>query len=237
MTPHDTALLLDRVRQHRPRVHCLMNSVVQKFVADGLAALHARPSMTASPEEIADFATGADALLVNLGTLDTQRRAVIATAVGVMRQRARPWLLDPVHCDASPTRRAFAQDLLAQAPAVLRGNGGEVATLTPPAGVVRVTSGAVDLVACGARQLRVANGHPWMAQVTGTGCLSGAVIAAFLTVEPDALRAASAAMLVLGVAAELAGEQARGPGTFEPAFLDALAGLGAADLLNRGRIT
>jgi hydroxyethylthiazole kinase len=64
------AASLALVRQQRPRVHCLMNTVVQKFVADGLAALGAIPSMTSALEEVKAFAQRADALVVNLGTLD-----------------------------------------------------------------------------------------------------------------------------------------------------------------------
>jgi len=76
-----------------------------------------------------------------------------------------------------------------------------------------------------------------MARVTGTGCLSGAVIAAFLAVEDDRHIAAAAAMLALGVAAENAAGHASGPGSFEPALLDALAALDGRDIIERARVT
>jgi hydroxyethylthiazole kinase len=38
-------------------------------------------------------------------------------------------------------------------------------------------------------------------------------------------------MVVFGIAAEMAGETATGPGSFEPALLDALANLGGAHIL------
>jgi hydroxyethylthiazole kinase len=88
-----------------------------------------------------------------------------------------------------------------------------------------------------ATTVTISSGHPLMAAVTGTGCLSGAVLAAFLAVEPkQPLQAAASAFLVIGVAAEMAARQARGPGTFEPAFLDALAAVDANDLAAMGRI-
>lgn len=232
----DAAAALARLRQTRPRIHVIMNTVVQKLVADGLSALGAIPSMTTSQEEIAGFVAKADALAVNLGTLDAARRIAIGLALDAAKEKALPWALDPAHCDYSPPRAAFAQELLARNPAVLRANIAEHELLAVPENVVSVRTGATDHVMFSGQALAVENGHPWTAVVTGTGCLSGAIIAAFLAVEPDAFIAASAAMLVTGVAAELAAPQARGPGSFEPAFLDALAALRPDDLLHHAKV-
>lgn len=234
--PQRAAGLLDEMRRRRPRVHCLMNGVVPKFVADGLSALGAIPSMTSSPEEVGHFVAKADALLVNLGTLDAQRREAIGIAVDVAGEKGRPWALDPAHCDYSPPRAAFAQDLLKPGPSVLRANAAEYDLLSVPAEVVAVRTGKADRIARQGTALSVANGHPLTAVVTGTGCLSGAVIAAFLAIEADPLIAASAAMLVFGIAAEMAGKTATGPGSFEPALLDALAGIEARHILQFARI-
>jgi hydroxyethylthiazole kinase len=228
--------LLERLRTRRPRVHCLMNSVVQKLVADGLSALGAVPSMTSSVEEVADFVRKADALAVNLGTLDAARRQAIELALAAADEARRPWVLDPAHCDYSPGRAAFAQELLARRPAVLRANPTEHTLLSVPRDVIGVVTGDHDRIVGSGRSVAVANGHRWMAEVTGTGCLSGAVAAAFLGVADEPFAAAAAAMLALGVAAELAAPNARGPGTFEPALLDALAALTPHDIIEHGRI-
>jgi hydroxyethylthiazole kinase len=235
--PTQAAGMLQRLRDARPRVHCLMNTVVQKLVADGLSALGAIPSMTSSVEEVSAFVAKADALVVNLGTLDERRRQAIRLALDTADEYAKPWVLDPAHCDYSPPRAAFAQDLLARGPAVLRANASEFALLEVPAPVIGVHTGAIDLVRHGDRSLAIENGHALTAKVTGTGCLSGAVIAAFLAVERDAFQAAAAAMLVVGVAAESAAETARGPGSFEPALLDALYRLDPAGIARRARVS
>ena len=69
------ATVLRRIREHAPRVHCITNTVAQQFTTNVLLAAGAVPSMTLSPQEIGGFVAGADALLVNLGTFDAERRA------------------------------------------------------------------------------------------------------------------------------------------------------------------
>src|ERR1700683_2220023 len=85
--------VLARIRERRPRVHCITNTVAQQYTANMLLAAGAVPSMTISGEEIASFIAGAHALLVNLGTFDAERRAAIDIALGAMHI---PWVLDPV---------------------------------------------------------------------------------------------------------------------------------------------
>src|ERR1700730_1727989 len=96
-----TADVLTRIKSRAPRVHCITNSVAQAYTANMLLAAGAIPSMTIAREEVAAFVAGADALLVNLGTFDAERRAAIDVALGAMgqggmEQRRMPWVLDPV---------------------------------------------------------------------------------------------------------------------------------------------
>lgn len=233
-SPAIVADVLARLRTRRPRVHAITNTVVQTRTADGLTALGAVPSMTVDPEEIAEVAGAADALLVNLGTLDRDRRAAIAVAVEHFARSSRPFVLDPVKCDIASRRLVLARELLTQGPALVRANAAEMRALSPAG--ARLETGAVDVVSHGSRRIEVANGHPWLADVTGTGCLSGAMAAAFLAVEPDPLVAGVATAVVLGLAAEIAAERSGGPGTFSVHLLDALAMLSADHILERARI-
>src|SRR5580704_15833883 len=93
--PAIAADVLARIRARRPRVHCITNAVAQNFSANMLLAAGAVPSMTIAADEIAEFVSRADALLVNLGTLDPERRAAIELAVTTAGARV-PWVLDPV---------------------------------------------------------------------------------------------------------------------------------------------
>jgi hydroxyethylthiazole kinase len=68
------------------------------------------------------------------------------------------------------------------------------------------------------------------------GCLSGAIMAAFLALGADPFEAVTAALAVTAVAGEIAAETAAGPGSFVPAFLDQLYGLDAAGFAARARL-
>lgn len=228
--------LLERVRTRGPQVHVLTSTVAQPLSANLLLAVGANPSMSAAPGEIEAFARRTAALVANLGMLDDARRAALTGALPILAERATPWVLDPVKVERSPARLAFARELLAFTPSVIRANAAEMAALAPDDGPVRATTGAFDRIEAGERALALANGHPLMTRVTAAGCAATGLVAAFLAVEPDAFAAAAAALLVFGVAGEIAGEHARGPGSFAVALLDAIAGLDAAAIAARARL-
>ena len=248
--PQIAAALLDRLRARGPRVHCITNTVAQNFTANVLLAAGCVPSMTLSAEEIAAFVAGADALLVNLGTFDRERREATEIAVTTATQNNVPWVLDPVFIDRTPPRAAFARVLVARAPKLVRLNRAEFAELaggdpTPAAlaayardkKTVIGLSGETDLVSDGERLATIANGHPLMTKVTAMGCAASALAAACLGVEQDAWRATASALVIIGVAGELAAAKAEGPGSFAVAIIDALHNLDGQTLIARARVT
>ena len=237
------AAVLGRVRDGRPKVHCLTSPVALELSANALLAVGAAPSLTRHASGVRDFVAATDVLVVNLGMLEPAREDAARAAAEAAHLLGRPWLLDPVKVELSGERLAFARRLLASGPAVVRGNGAEIAALggedparlaaTIPTVVAR--TGAEDLVTDGARHATIANGSELMDLVTAVGCAASALAGAFLAVEPDPWRAAVAALLVVGVAGEVAAERARGPGSFAVEFLDALHRLDEPALLERAR--
>ena len=236
--------VLDAVRGRRPRVHCLTNSVARAFTANVLLAIGAVPSMSHDAPEVSAFVENADALLVNLGTLDAAMRAAMMAAIGVAETRGLPWVLDPVFADRSAARAAHADELLARRPAALRLNEAEAAALgagnldaARRAGTIVALSGKTDRISGPHATCDIDLGDPLMRQVTAMGCALGAVIAAFLGVSDDRFDGVCAAVHIFGAAGSLAGTQASGPGSFVPAFVDALFSLDARSLAEteRGR--
>ncbi len=231
------ALAFSRLRGRAPRVHAITSPVAAERTANTLLALGAIPTLTVNPEEIAAFVTGADAVLVNLGMMDPLRMEAAGRAFVEARTRKRPLVLDPVFTNLSGPRGAFARDLLTFRPTVLKANTSEseLAALVPP-DTVTVTTGAIDVVRANGQTMKVHNGHPLAAQVTAMGCALGAVIAALLVVEENAMLAAATALLAYGIAGERAGARSAGPGSFAVAFLDELAALHPADIERHGKL-
>ena len=76
-----------------------------------------------------------------------------------------------------------------------------------------------------------------MTRVTGVGCAQGAVVAAFCAVSGgDWFSAAATAALATAVAGDMAAEKAKFPGSFQIAFLDALAEIDGKVLRERARL-
>jgi hydroxyethylthiazole kinase len=256
---------LRRLRERKPLVHQITNYVVMNETANTTLALGALPVMAHAREEVEEMVRLAGALVLNIGTLSPHWVEAMllagkeANAVGV------PVVLDPVGAGATTYRTETAKRILGEVDvAVLRGNQGEVATLVGVAaevrgvesietggdpaelaraaaanlGVVASVTGAVDHVSDGRRSISVENGHPLLASVTGTGCMSSAITGCFLAAKrDDPLAAAAEALVAFGVAGEDAAHGAKGPGTFHVNLYDALAALDPDELDARARVS
>jgi hydroxyethylthiazole kinase len=232
--------------------------------ANATLALGALPVMAHAREEVEEMVGLARALVLNIGTLAPHWVGAMALAGKAANTRGIPVVLDPVGAGATVYRTETARRLLDEVDVtVLRGNAGEVGTLVGAAaevrgvesieaggeaaelaheaartlGVVASVTGAVDHVSDGARVLAIANGHPLLAAVTGTGCMSSTITGCFLAVRPNApLEAAAEALVAFGVAGEDAAREAKGPGTFHAGLYDALAALDPEAIDGRSRV-
>lgn len=249
------APILQQFRRQSPLVHCMTNDVVQTLTANVLLALNASPAMVIDAEEAAQFSAVADALLINVGTLTHDRKQAMQAAVLAANQAGTPWTLDPVAVGALTLRTVFCKQLLAQSPAVVRGNASEILSLAQQAAggcgvdslhsaeaalqaaqqlakafdTCVVVTGEVDYVTDGQRTWAITGGSPLMTRVVGTGCALSAVVAAFACLPGDRLINIACACRVMALAGEKAAQDADGPGSFAPAFLDALWTLEAPD--------
>src|SRR5215470_4630679 len=127
--PSIAAEILARLRKRRPRVHCITNPVAQNFTANMLLAAGTIPSMTVAPEEVASFVASSEALLVNLGMFDAERREAIEIGIEEAMEEGVPWVLDPVYVDRARARAAFARTIITKYPRVIRLNAAEFASL------------------------------------------------------------------------------------------------------------
>lgn len=239
---------LELLRKRHPLVHCLTNGVVKNFTANVLLAIGAAPAMVEHPREAGDFTAVADALLVNVGTLDEPQMNAMREAVDAARTARKPWVLDPVAVGALGVRTSFARELLTGSPRLIRGNASEIMALAGRSGHGRgvdsgdateaaldaartlalltkgavLTTGPTDYATDGRESASCRSGHVLLTRVTGVGCAQGAIAAACCAVAPSPLIAAATSAVLMGVAGDRAARVSTRPGTFAVALLDAL---------------
>ena len=225
---------LARLKQARPRVHVIIGAITAPFVVDVLAAIGAQPTVTHEPDQAAEFAAGAESLLINLAQLDTPRMQGALAAIEAIERRALSWLLDPAMVHRSQTRLAFARRLLAHAPTVIKLNPDELKALNDgdedPAALALKTGSVV--FATGARPCLTNGGItmplpglPQLAGHVGYGCALGAITAAFLAKHVPQT-AIQEAYMAFSLAAGRAKAASAGPASLRIAFVDALWRLG-----------
>ena len=187
--PKRASELLRRVRDQKPMVHHLTNDVVTNLTANVTLCLGAAPVMAPCEREVEEMVSFAGALLLNIGTLNDDLVRSMIKAGEKANELGIPVILDPVGAGATALRTESALEIVKKVKlTVLRGNAGEVLTLAGAGGKVRgvdsleevggrdeaisafakeqglvvAVTGPVDLVADGARKLKVKNGHEIM---------------------------------------------------------------------------
>ncbi len=263
IAPERIGALLGRIRDQRPLVHHITNPVTAGDVANVTLALGAAPVMAQAVEEVGEVVAQAGALVLNTGTLTTAAADAMVRAGRRANALDIPVVLDPVGAGTSSFRSSQIHRLLGEVRCTgVRGNAGEVAALTGSSGTVRgvdatakvgdvadqarglarqsgatvAATGVEDVVTDGTAAVRISNGHPLLARITGSGCMATAVVAAAVAVEPDPFAAAVMGLLCFEIAAELAAMRAAGPGTFRAELIDAIAGLDGAVIARRARV-
>jgi len=113
--PIDAAALwadLQAVRRQAPLVHNITNFVVMNYSANALLAVGASPVMAHAKQEVKDMVGIAQALVLNIGTLEPDWVEAMLLALQAARTRGVPVVLDPVGAGATPYRNAAIAELL-----------------------------------------------------------------------------------------------------------------------------
>ena len=246
--------LLTRLRQQRPLVHHITNNVTVNECANITLCMGGLPVMAYAAEEVAQMASAAGALVLNIGTLSLEQVEAMIIAGKKANQEGIPVVLDPVGVGATDLRTESAGRILREVKVtVIKGNKAEVSILAGSGGQIKgvesvgeysdimqtaktlarrencivVVTGPEDIITDGQKLLLVANGHPLMGSVVGTGCMTASVLGCFLAISKDRLEASAAAMAAFGLAGELAARSpvVLGPGTYKAALFDAASAL------------
>ena len=240
------------VRTKSPLVHSITNYVVMNNSANALLSIGASPVMAHWKDEMEEMTAIAGALVINIGTLDTEWIEGMKAAGLAASRRGTPIVLVPVGAGATSQRTNAAWEIINLChPTIIRGNGSEIMALVDAnvkskgvdssassddalsaakklaaeTGAVVVISGETDYITNGTDVFTVEGGNPIMTSVTGMGCTATALVGAFAAVEADTMVAATAAMAVMSLAGERAAVNARGNGSMQMHFLDELYNL------------
>ncbi|EFU42166.1 Hydroxyethylthiazole kinase [Paenibacillus vortex V453] len=232
----EVSALLSKVQQTGPLVHNMTNVVVTNFTANGLYALGASPVMAYAPEEVADMAAIAGAVVLNIGTLNRELVDAMITAGQSANAHGVPILLDPVGAGATRLSDGVgAADTCREVKvSLVRGNAAEVAHLVGEAREIKgvdagssgdlgnaelavraareldtmvVITGKEDVITDGTDVRIITGGHALLTKVTGAGCLLTSVLGAFAAVESNMLLAGTAGLAFYGAAASRAAER------------------------------
>ncbi len=252
------------IREKRPMIHHITNYVVMNVTANVTLAMGASPVMAHANEEVEDMVVFASAHVLNPGTLSPHWITAMLKSGKKAKELGIPIILDPVGAGATSLRTDTCMQILEEVrPDVIRGNqaevmilGGEDAqiqgvdsletgeapveafkALARKTGAVICVTGPIDHVTDGETTFRIENGHSMMGNVTGTGCSASTAVAVYCAAGGATAEACAMGLAVFGACGELAGEECRGPGSFQVAILDALYNAPSRNLGKRLRIS
>jgi len=249
-----------RIRKSKPLVLNITNYVVANTTANALLALGASPIMSFAKEEAEELVDLASAVVINTGTLNMKDSETMSAAWFAADKIKRPVVFDPVGIGASRFRANTILSLLSKhRPTIIRGNASEIMTLAGKSGKSRgvdstqssttailgakalsqvygsivCASGEHDIISNETDVFRISGGHEMMPFVTGLGCTSTALCAAFLAVNDDPFAATVHAMGTMAIAGAMAAEKSDGPGSLQLNLYDALYAMAESDVESR----
>ncbi len=250
--------LVEQVRQQNPVVLTIANMVTPDKVADGLSAIGASPIMSIAPQESLEMVELANAITINLGTIDDKQKDEVI-AVLKANHNQKPIVLDPVAIGASHYRLAFAKQLLQDHHfTVIRGNAGEIAalanvnwhsrgidsgngqadlhkianTVAQEYHCIVILTGQTDIITDGNNTFINQLSASYFVTNVGSGDVLSSVIAAYLGVSKDYYTAACTATTVFTATGVKAARESSGFGQWQVKFRDELASIKSSEVLS-----
>ncbi|MBP2024762.1 hydroxyethylthiazole kinase [Peptoniphilus stercorisuis] len=122
--------LMKNVEEKNPLTHCITNYVTVNDCANILLAAKASPIMADDIEEVEEIVSIYQALVINIGTLNSRTVKSMIVAGKRANKLNIPVILDPVGIGASKLRRKSIDEILKEVEfSVIRGNISEIKAL------------------------------------------------------------------------------------------------------------
>lgn len=245
------------VRDSKPLIHCITNPISINWCANAILALGARPIMAEHPEEVEEITQTADALMLNLGNITDARMKSILISAKIAKKKGIPVILDAVGIACSLLRRKYTVEFLKEViPNAIKGNYSEIKALYSESyrsvgvdadctletddiknivlvlakkyNTVILATGKEDIISDGTRVYICKNGCGQLSEVTGSGCILGAICSSFMSVN-NSVEAVVASAVYFGICGELSKNE-RGSGTYMINLIDNLSNIKIDDI-------
>lgn len=255
--------LLNKVREENPLVLHYTNEVTINDCANITLALGGSPLMSYSHEEVEEVIQIASAVVINIGTMNSNKIDLFLKAGKLANKYNKPVLLDPVGVFATKTRANLVKRLINEVNfTVIKGNISEIKYIaglkTSGQGVdskedgldlkeeikvisnklnaTVVATGKVDFVSDGVSVIEIYNGTEKLKRVTGTGCMTGSLIASYLGVTEKSIEAAAMGVLTMSLGGELADKNNPPIGTFKVNLINEIYEMNIGKLEEMGKL-
>ena len=130
--------IFENLKNKAPLVHNITNYVTANDCANILLACGASPIMADDAAEVAEITSICDALVINIGTLNSRTIESMLISGKRAAELGKPVILDPVGAGASALRTETAMRLINEIKfSVIRGNASEIKILCGGAGKSR----------------------------------------------------------------------------------------------------
>ena len=205
----------------------------------------------------------ASSVVINIGTMNSNRIELFLKAGKLANKYNKPVLLDPVGVFATKTRANLVKRLINEVNfTVIKGNISEIKYIaglkTSGQGVdsnedgldlreeikaisnklnaTVVATGKVDFVSNGVSVIEIYNGTEKLKRVTGTGCMTGSLIASYLGVTEKSIEAAAMGVLTMSLGGQLADKNNPPIGTFKVNLINEIYEMNIGKLEEMGKL-
>ena len=219
--------------------------------------------MTDAEDDIRGMTPIANAVVLNMGTLNPRTVEAMVQAGKLAKEKGVIVVFDPVGAGATEYRNAVAARIIDEVkPDVIKGNSGEIAYLAGIKGGVRgvdstsssdnmadivketakrfdcvvAASGKVDYVSDGKDVYVLRNGHDMQGNVSGTGCMLSSVIGSYVGACGASSESVVAAITSFNIAAEHSAKNCKGPGSFKVGLFDCLFNLTPEEVSSEAKV-
>lgn len=189
-------------------IHSITNYVTIYNVAAVIKACGTYPIMADSPYETYDITKNSDALYVNIGMLNNDKKQAIINSICSANKKDIPIVLDPTGIGTGSYRRNFFMFILKKAKKkIVKGNLSEILSiyqnkkahgvdnedeldedkkieilkeLAQKNNGVFILTGKTNIATDGSFEIKVSGGAEMLKNVVGSGCMLGGIIASYM---------------------------------------------------------